>query len=76
MVCGHRIGRDVAMNEIGWGMTVPSWVGIVSRCSSQPPNGVNSGFYCNEKVDELLKQAVATKDKDQHAKSISKRTEL
>ena len=56
--------EDVAMNEIGWGMTVPSWVGIVSRCSSQPPNGVNSGFYCNEKVDELLKQAVATKDKD------------
>ena len=54
--------EDVAMNEIGWGMTVPSWIGIVSRCTSQPPGGVNSGWYCNEKVDDLLNQAVAERD--------------
>ena len=54
--------EDVAMNEIGWGMTVPSWIGIVSRCTSHAPGGVNSGWYCNEKVDELLNQAVAERD--------------
>jgi len=53
---------DVAMNHINWGMTVPSWTGIVARCDSFPPNGINSGWYCNPKVDELLDQAVAERD--------------
>ena len=53
---------EVGMNEIGWGMTVPSWIGIVARCTSHPPGGVNSGWYCNEEVDSLLDQAVAERD--------------
>ena len=53
---------DVGMNEIGWGMTVPSWIGIVARCSSHPPGGVNSGWYCNEEVDKLLDQGAAARD--------------
>ena len=54
---------DVGMNEIGWGMTVPSWIGIVARCSSHPPGGVNSGWYCNEEVDKLLDQGAAVRDR-------------
>ena len=52
----------VAMNEIGWGMSTPAWVGIVSRCDTMPPNGENSGYYCNHDVDKLLDQAIVTKD--------------
>ena len=52
----------VAMNEIGWGMSTPAWVGIVSRCDTMPPNGENSGYYCNRDVDKLLDQAIVTKD--------------
>lgn len=55
----------VGMNEIGWGMSTPAWVGIVSRCDTLPPNGENSGYYCNPEVDKLLDQAIVTKDEGQ-----------
>jgi peptide/nickel transport system substrate-binding protein len=53
---------DVGMNDIGWGMSTPAWVGIVSRCDSAPPGGINSGFYCNKDVDKLLDEAIVTPD--------------
>jgi peptide/nickel transport system substrate-binding protein len=53
---------DVGMNEIGWGMSTPAWVGIVTRCDSVPPGGENSGWYCNKAVDDLLGQAIVTRD--------------
>ncbi|WP_129222098.1 ABC transporter substrate-binding protein [Lichenibacterium ramalinae] len=53
---------DVAMNEIGWGMSTPAWIGVVSRCDSAPPGGINSGYYCNPEVDKLLDQAIVTRD--------------
>lgn len=53
---------DVGMNEIGWGMSTPAWVGIVTRCDSAPPGGENSGWYCNKAVDALLNQAIVTRD--------------
>jgi peptide/nickel transport system substrate-binding protein len=56
------MSADVAMNEIGWGMSTPAWIGIVTRCDSAPPGGINSGFYCNKDVDKLLDQAVVTRD--------------
>ncbi len=56
------MGDHVGMNEIGWGMTVPSWLAIVAHCGSTPPNGVNSGWYCNPEVDALLDGAVGQKD--------------
>ena len=28
---------EVGISEIGWGMSTPSWTGIVSRCDSAPP---------------------------------------
>ncbi len=56
------MSADVAMNEIGWGMSTPAWIGIVSRCDSAPPGGVNSGYYCNHEVDKLLDQAIVTRD--------------
>ena len=54
--------EDVAMNHINWGMTYPSFIRIVAACGSFPPNGVNSGWYCNEEVDKLMDQAVMEKD--------------
>ena len=53
---------DVAMNEIGWGMSTPAWIGIVARCDTIAPNGQNSGAYCNKKVDALLDAAIVTAD--------------
>lgn len=53
---------DVGMDEIGWGMSTPAWVGLVTECANAGPNGQNSGYYCNPKVDALLNQALMTKD--------------
>jgi peptide/nickel transport system substrate-binding protein len=53
---------DVGMDEIGWGMSTPAWVDIVVECGSVAPNGENSGYYCNPKVDALLSKALVTKD--------------
>ena len=53
---------DIAMNEIGWGMSTPAWIGIVARCDTIAPNGQNSGAYCNKKVDALLDEAIITAD--------------
>ena len=50
------------MNTMGWGMSIPSWTGVVTRCTNHPPNGTNSGWYCNEEVDALLDKAVAEGD--------------
>lgn len=56
--------EDIAMNHIGWGMTYPAFIRIVASCGSFPPNGVNSGWYCNEEVDKLMDQAVTIADED------------
>ena len=53
---------NVGMNEIGWGMSTPAWVGLVARCDTRPPNGQNSGYYCNQDVDKILDKAVVTQD--------------
>ncbi len=54
--------EDIGMNHIGWGMTYPSFIRIIASCGSFPPNGVNSGWYCNEEVDKLMDEAVTIKD--------------
>jgi peptide/nickel transport system substrate-binding protein len=53
---------DVGFNEIGWGMSTPAWIDIVSRCDSAPPGGINSGWYCNPEVDKLLNSAILERD--------------
>ena len=53
---------ELGMNEIGWGMSTPAWIDIVSRCDSAPPGGVNSGWYCNKEVDKLLDAAILERD--------------
>ncbi len=58
------MGNEVGMNEIGWGMSTPAWIDIVSRCDTMAPNGQNSGSYCNKEVDALLSQALTTRDQD------------
>jgi peptide/nickel transport system substrate-binding protein len=57
-----------AMNEMGWGTSIPSWTGVVTRCDTLPPAGTNSGWYCNPKVDELLDKALAEKDQAEATK--------
>lgn len=54
--------EQMGVETMGWGQSVPSWTGVVSRCTLQPPNGVNAGWYCNEEVDKLLDEAVAQGD--------------
>ncbi len=56
------MSADVGMNEIGWGMSTPAWIDIVTRCDSAPPGGENSGYYCNHEVDKLLDQAILESD--------------
>jgi len=53
---------DIGFNEIGWGMSTPAWIDIVSRCDSAPPGGINSGWYCNPEVDKLLSAAILERD--------------
>lgn len=55
---------DIGMDEIGWGMSTPAWVNLVTECDSVSPNGENSGYYCNHGVDALLNQAILTQDHD------------
>ena len=31
--------EDIGMNEIGWGMSTPAGINIVSRCDTVAPNG-------------------------------------
>ncbi len=53
---------DIGMDEIGWGMSTPAWVGIVSRCDSAPPGGINSGWFCDKAVDAALDGALLARD--------------
>ena len=48
---------------MGWGWSVPYWTAHATRCDHHPPNGINGGWYCNEKVDALYQKAIATQDK-------------
>ena len=59
---------DIAMNEMGWGMATPYWTGTATRCDFHPPNGFNTGWYCNPKVDALLNQALGEADESKAAK--------
>ena len=54
--------EDIAMNEMGWGMATPYWTGFHTRCDYRPPNGFNGGWYCNERVDALLDEALTEPD--------------
>lgn len=62
------LDEKTGLDTMAWGTSVPSWTGVVSRCTAHPPNGVNAGRYCNEKVDQLLDQAVSISDKAEAAK--------
>ena len=59
--------KGVHLSALGGG-DAPSIFNTWS-CKFHPPNGANNGFYCNEKVDELLESAFVETDE-------TKRTEL
>ncbi len=43
--------------QISWGENSFNWLDAVLTKSALPPNGYNSGYYENEKVDVLLEEA-------------------
>ena len=59
--------NEVGLGTMAWGTSMPSWTGVVSRCDTHPPQGVNSGWYCNPAVDVLLDQAAAMADQEEAA---------
>jgi peptide/nickel transport system substrate-binding protein len=60
---------ETGLGTMAWGTSIPSWTGIVSRCTGHPPAGSNVGWYCNEKVDALLDAAVSIEDPAEAAKA-------
>lgn len=67
---------SVAMNSISWGMSVPSWIGMVARCDAHPPNGNNAGWYCNEHVDAVLRRALTAQSDEEAASCYEEANEL
>ncbi|MEW6376926.1 MAG: ABC transporter substrate-binding protein [Thermodesulfobacteriota bacterium] len=51
------IQEGVEANQISWGMSSDYWLEIVAHSKNWGPNGRNSGYYKNLKVDELLDAA-------------------
>ena len=51
------IPEGVEANQISWGMSSDYWLEIVAHSKSCAPNGRNSGYYKNVKVDRLLDRA-------------------
>ena len=51
------IPDGVEANQISWGMSSDYWLEIVAHSKSYAPNGRNSGYYRNVKVDEFLDKA-------------------
>jgi peptide/nickel transport system substrate-binding protein len=58
---------DIAFTDMIWGMQTPEWTSITYRCNSQPPNGWNNAWACNEQSDELLNAAVRKLDLEEAA---------
>ena len=48
--------------QLGWGMSADYWVQLISHSKYQSPNGTNSGYYSNPRVDALFDQAAAEHD--------------
>jgi peptide/nickel transport system substrate-binding protein len=51
------IPEGVDANQISWGMSSDYWLEIIAHSKNSAPNGRNSGYYRNPKVDELLERA-------------------
>jgi peptide/nickel transport system substrate-binding protein len=51
------IQDGVEANQISWGMSSDYWLEIVAHSKNWGPNGRNSGYYKNSKVDEFLNLA-------------------
>lgn len=51
------IQDGVEANQFSWGMSSDYWLEVVAHSKNWGPNGRNSGYYKNSKVDELLDEA-------------------
>ena len=60
---------DVAVAEMSWftqdAQNIPN---LTLTCTGVSPKGYNAGYYCNPRVDDLLKTYYATLDKQKQAK--------
>ena len=54
-----------SMLQISWGENSFNWLDAVVTKSSLPPNGYNSGYYENPKVDQLLDEARQASNEDE-----------
>jgi len=52
----------IEANQFSWGMTSDYWLEIVAHSDNWGPNGRNSGYYKNLKVDKLLDAARVEQD--------------
>ncbi|MEP9390469.1 ABC transporter substrate-binding protein [Mesorhizobium sp. KR9-304] len=60
---GMPEGSD--MLQISWGENSANWLDAVVRTSALPPNGYNSGYYDNPKMDQLLDEARTSASEEQ-----------
>jgi peptide/nickel transport system substrate-binding protein len=51
--------RGVEANQISWGMSSDYWLEVVAHSKNWGPEGRNTGYYANPKVDQLLDLARA-----------------
>ncbi len=63
---------DVDTNEMIWGQQTPYWTSMSLQCRRQPPNGFNTGWYCNPEADKLFDQALLTRDRQKAAELFQK----
>lgn len=62
---GEGIREDTAFMSVSWGETSFFWLDQVIASEAIPPNGFNSGYYDNPKIDELLAQARAARTEEE-----------
>jgi len=48
---------EISTNQISWGMSSDYWLEVIAHSKNWGPEGRNTGYYANPKVDQLLDRA-------------------
>ncbi|WP_181702088.1 ABC transporter substrate-binding protein [Chthonobacter albigriseus] len=56
--------------QVSWGETGFFWLDLVLTKAAMPPNGFNSGYYDNPKMDELLAKARSAASEEEMIKTL------
>ncbi len=68
MAKGMRPGTGFM--SVSWGESAFFWLDIVIAKAALPPNGYNSGYYENPKIDELLSKARSALTEQEQVKNL------